>query len=191
MPDQVWFGGFSRSRTRTVSQPVDPARHERRAGRVDLQRRKRGHPAVATSRQAHPNFRVSRVTGHEQRRRGSRKAAGFAQARTSQRRLESEVERAARRSLGAVAQWCREHRHLPITEQWAALTRKLRGHFAYYGILGNIAGLGHFRYHVTRAWHKWLSRRSGKARIPWERFGELERRYPLPLARLKGTRLVT
>ena len=91
-----------------------------------------------------------------------------------------------RRSLEAVSHWCREHRHRPIKDQWTALTRKLQGHFAYYGITGNIANLGRFRYHVTRAWHKWLSRRSGKARIPWERFGELERRYPLPLARLRG-----
>jgi group II intron reverse transcriptase/maturase len=96
-----------------------------------------------------------------------------------------------RRSLGAVTQWCREHRHLSITEQWTALTGKLRGHFAYYGIPGNIASLRRFRYHVTRAWHKWLSRRSGKARISWEHFGELERRYPLPPARLRGIRLVT
>jgi RNA-directed DNA polymerase len=96
-----------------------------------------------------------------------------------------------RRSLTSVAQRCREHRHLPISEQWVALTRKLRGHFAYYGITGNIASLGRFRYHVTRAWHKWLSRRSGKARIPWERFDEVERRYPLPPARSGGTRRVT
>jgi len=96
-----------------------------------------------------------------------------------------------RRSLGAVAQWCREHRHLTIMEQWAALARKLRGHFAYYGIAGNIASLRRFRYHVTRVWHKWLSRRSGKARIPWEHFGELERHYPLPPVRLGRTRLVT
>ena len=46
-----------------------------------------------------------------------------------------------RRSLKSMAQWCREHRHLPIKEQWAALTAKLRGHFAYYGITGNIASL--------------------------------------------------
>jgi RNA-directed DNA polymerase len=96
-----------------------------------------------------------------------------------------------RRSLGAVAQWCREHRHLPITEQWSALTGKLRGHFAYYGITGNIASLSRFRYQVARVWHKWLSRRSGKARIPWEHFSELERRYPLPPARLGRIRLVT
>jgi group II intron reverse transcriptase/maturase len=96
-----------------------------------------------------------------------------------------------RRSLASVAAWCREHRHDPIPEQWAALTAKLRGHYAYYGITGNIARLLDFRYHVRRAWQKWLSRRSNQARIPWERFGELERRYPLPPARLRGVRLVT
>ena len=68
---------------------------------------------------------------------------------------------------------------------------KLRGHFAYYGIIGNMARLGSLRYHVRRAWQKWLSRRSDKARIAWERFGELERRFPLPPARLRGVRLVT
>ena len=90
-----------------------------------------------------------------------------------------------------MAQWCREHRHDPIEEQWAALTAKLRGHFAYYGITGNSACLREFRHHARRAWHKWLSRRSEKARIPWERFGELEQRYPLPPARLRCIRLVT
>src|SRR3954464_8509982 len=49
------------------------------------------------------------------------------------------------RSLGSVRQWCREHRHLPVNEQWVALTRKLLGHFAYYGILGNIDCLKRFR----------------------------------------------
>ncbi len=95
------------------------------------------------------------------------------------------------RSLRSLGRWCREHRHIPITEQWAALTAKLRGHFAYYGIAGNIASPGGFRRRAGRVWHKWLCRRSGRARIPWERFGELERRFPLPPARLRGVRLVT
>lgn len=95
------------------------------------------------------------------------------------------------RSLRSVADWCRDHRHLSVKEQWSALTAKLRGHFAYYGITGNSASLGRFRYHVRRAWHKWLSRRSTRSRIPWERFGELERRYPLPPARLRCIRRVT
>ena len=96
-----------------------------------------------------------------------------------------------RRSLKATARWCREHRHLPIREQWVALTAKLRGHFAYYGITGNTRSLGSFRYHARRAWHKWLSRRSDKAHIPWERLGGLEHRYPLPPARLGYARMVT
>jgi group II intron reverse transcriptase/maturase len=95
------------------------------------------------------------------------------------------------RSLKAVSEWCRAHRHLPLKEQWAALTAKLRGHYAYYGITGNFASLRTFRFRVRSVWHKWLSRRSTKARIPWERFGELERRYPLPPARLRGVRRVT
>jgi RNA-directed DNA polymerase len=95
------------------------------------------------------------------------------------------------RSLKSVVQWCREHRHLPVKEQWLALTAKLRGHFAYYGIPGNFASLGRFRYHARRAWREWLSRRSQRASISWEHFDELERRYPLPPARLRGVRLVT
>jgi RNA-directed DNA polymerase len=96
-----------------------------------------------------------------------------------------------RRSLKAIAEWCRVHRHLSLPEQWVALTAKLRGHYAYYGIAGNSRCLGSIRYRVRRVWHKWLSRRSDLARIPWERFGELERRYPLPPARLPRPRPVT
>lgn len=95
------------------------------------------------------------------------------------------------RSLRSMVRWCREHRHLPMKEQWVALTSKLRGHYAYYAIIGNMARVGSFLYHVRRAWQKWLSRRSDKARIAWEHFGELERRFPLPPARLRGVRLVT
>jgi group II intron reverse transcriptase/maturase len=96
-----------------------------------------------------------------------------------------------RRSLKSIADWCRDHRFLSISEQQAALTAKLRGHFAYYGIPGNSRSLSNFRYHARHAWHKWLSRRSSKAYIPWERFGALERRYPLPPARLNRARQVT
>jgi RNA-directed DNA polymerase len=95
------------------------------------------------------------------------------------------------RSVKSMVSWCREHRHLPIQEQWLALTSKLRGHYAYYAVIGNMARVNSLLYHVRRAWQKWLSRRSDKAQIAWERFGELERRFPLPPARLRGVRLVT
>ena len=37
------------------------------------------------------------------------------------------------RALRRVAQWCEAHRHRPVAEQQAALSRQLRGHVAYYG----------------------------------------------------------
>ena len=61
---------------------------------------------------------------------------------------------------------------------------KLRGHYGYYGITGNGAAVGHFFQEVTNAWHKWLGRRSQKARLTWARFLALLARYPLPPPRV-------
>jgi group II intron reverse transcriptase/maturase len=88
------------------------------------------------------------------------------------------------RSLRAVYRWCRVHRHLPIGEQQRVLGRKLRGHYAYYGIMGNASCLSHFYLEVRRAWRKWFARRSNSARMPWDRFVRLVERYPLPLPRV-------
>jgi group II intron reverse transcriptase/maturase len=88
------------------------------------------------------------------------------------------------RALRAVSRWCRVHRHLPISTQWEKLGLKLRGHYAYYGIPGNARCLGRFRHFAERVWQKWLSRRSHRARIPWDRFASLQARYPLPAIRI-------
>jgi hypothetical protein len=45
------------------------------------------------------------------------------------------------RALAAVTDWCRTHRHLSIPEQHAELVMKMRGHYAYYGISGNLTHL--------------------------------------------------
>jgi len=63
-----------------------------------------------------------------------------------------------------------------------APSAKLRGHFNYYGITGNVRRLLEFREAVRRRWRKWLGRRSGHGRMSWERFARLEGRYPLPRA---------
>lgn len=84
------------------------------------------------------------------------------------------------RALKTVAQWCRKNRHKPIQEQQQAIGRKLRGHNAYYGIIGNVDALWRFRYWVLRAWRKWLSRRSQRAYLSWKRFNRLLVKYPLP-----------
>jgi RNA-directed DNA polymerase len=88
------------------------------------------------------------------------------------------------RALRAVAAWMRRHRHQPMAEQHRALCLKIRGHCAYYGITGNARALQNFRHQVGRRWRKCLSRRSGRARLSWEKFERLLARYPLPLARV-------
>jgi len=88
------------------------------------------------------------------------------------------------RALRTIAQWCRRQRHLPLVEQHRALVRKLRGHYAYYGITGNQLALSRFRYETRRVWRKWLNRRSQRARMTWERFARLSARYPLPPPRV-------
>ena len=72
-----------------------------------------------------------------------------------------------RRTLKRIAGWCQRYRHEPVSEQWAALRRKLLGHFAYFGITGNFQALRNLRYRVIAVWRKWLSRRSQRAWISW------------------------
>jgi RNA-directed DNA polymerase len=90
------------------------------------------------------------------------------------------------RALREVDRWCRTHRHWSVAEQQAALRRKLQGHYAYYGITGNVKALGRFLYAVQRLWRKWLSRRSWHSQMPWETFRHLAHRYP-PLHRVSFT----
>ena len=88
------------------------------------------------------------------------------------------------RALRHIAQWCRANRHRPIVEQWEMLSSKLRGHYGYYGITGNMRSIEWFRRGTERIWRQWLDRRSNHARMNWERFAKLLLRFPLPPAML-------
>lgn len=90
-----------------------------------------------------------------------------------------------RRAIDAAAEWCRSHRHLPVEEQHRMLTRKLTGHYNYFGVNGNGAALVRLRFAVSRVWRKWLNRRSQNARMTWQRFKQLLVARPLPQARIK------
>lgn len=84
------------------------------------------------------------------------------------------------RAMRTIAQWFRLNRHRSIGEQCEALGRKLRGHFGYYGIIGNVEMLQRFRHGVVLLWRKWLGRRRRHWLIPWDQFNRLLTRYPLP-----------
>jgi RNA-directed DNA polymerase len=90
-----------------------------------------------------------------------------------------------RRAISAVDDWCRSHRHLEVKEQHAALVLRIEGHFNYFGVNGNTPSLAKLDFWAQKAWHKWLNRRSQRARMTWERFTQLVEKFPLPVPRVK------
>jgi RNA-directed DNA polymerase len=85
-----------------------------------------------------------------------------------------------RRTKKALWRWCQAHRHLSLKDQYRMLCQKLRGHFQYYGIRGNYRQLAIIRQHALAAWRYWLSRRSHKSAISWEKFQKLQAVFVLP-----------
>jgi hypothetical protein len=74
--------------------------------------------------------------------------------------------------------------HLPLKDQYRRLCQKLRGHFQYYGIRGNYGLLVEVRQHAEEAWRYWLSRRSHKSAISWEKFQKLKQVFVLPTPKI-------
>ena len=89
-----------------------------------------------------------------------------------------------RRIIGSVYDWCRRHRHSSVKDQHAALTRRIQGHFNYFGVSGNFRSLLLVIEQAKRSWYKWLCRRSQRKRLTWERFADLLRDFPLPRPRI-------
>jgi group II intron reverse transcriptase/maturase len=84
------------------------------------------------------------------------------------------------RAVAALTEHCRRHRHEPVKEQHAALCRRIRGHFNYFGVNSNGPSLCRLLWHAERAWLKWLRRRSQRSRLTWERYRKMLKRFPLP-----------
>ena len=68
------------------------------------------------------------------------------------------------RNLQAIKAWCRKHLHKPLAWQWQELSIKLQGHYAYYGIRGNLRSLAQYRYQVWKYWRQCLRKRSQTGR---------------------------
>jgi group II intron reverse transcriptase/maturase len=84
------------------------------------------------------------------------------------------------RALRSIHRWCRQNRHELLARQHAMLSRKMRGHYAYYGITGNGKRLRWFAHKVERIWLMWLARRTRGWHRGRNRFRTLLDRYPLP-----------
>ncbi|WP_394841431.1 group II intron reverse transcriptase/maturase [Pendulispora brunnea] len=106
----------------------------------------------------------------------SRKGKWVVKRRTAKDRFTRAVRR--------ISEWCRRHMHKPVTTQRQALCKKLCGHYAYYGVTSNFKAVARFKFVVQIVWRRWLSRRSQKGHVTWNRMNELLKRFPLPSPRI-------
>jgi group II intron reverse transcriptase/maturase len=109
--------------------------------------------------------------------RRNRNGAGWHVASKTQR------SRLTRAIANAYA-YCRQQRHMPVPVQHAALVSRIRGHLVYFGVNDNDKCLYALVYWATKAWYKWLNRRSQRSRLNWKRFQDLLKDYPLPQPRV-------
>jgi hypothetical protein len=72
-----------------------------------------------------------------------------------------------RKGLQRIYEWCRDNRHAPLVVQQRALGAKLRGHYGYFGRIGNRSQLWDFLHQAARAWWRGLRRRSQRG-LSWD-----------------------
>jgi hypothetical protein len=89
-----------------------------------------------------------------------------------------------RRALKGIAEYCKKNRHAPVKEQHRKLCDKIRGHINYFGVAANHRSLSQLVHKAVRTWRAWLSRRSQRANMTWEKMTRLLARYPLPKPRI-------
>lgn len=88
------------------------------------------------------------------------------------------------RTLRRIREWCRINRHKDVETQHRALSRKLTGHYGYFGISQNSWALRRLWHETKAIWLKWLSRRSQKGIVTWAAMHRLLARFPLPWPRI-------
>jgi len=81
--------------------------------------------------------------------------------------------------------WLKRIRNfMPVKEWWPTLVAKLRGHYQYYGVSGNMPSLRRFHRLALRLALKWLNRRSQRRSFSWAGFATYLKHYPLPKPRI-------
>ena len=91
-----------------------------------------------------------------------------------------------RRSLMSLQELLREIRHHSISDQVGELNAVLRGHYAYYGVAGNLPALFKVYRAAQRYWRKMLRSRSWAGRrLTWDVFNQIKERTPLLRPKLR------
>src|ERR1700719_4660131 len=91
-----------------------------------------------------------------------------------------------RRSLTSLQELMQRIRHHTISEQVGEINAALRGHYAYYGVAGNLRSLVKVYRVVERYWRRMLCRRSWAGRrLTWDAFNQIKERTPLLTPKLR------
>ena len=91
-----------------------------------------------------------------------------------------------RRSLTSLQELMQRIRHQTISEQAGEINIVLRGHYAYYGVAGNLRSLVKVYRVVERYWRKMLCSRSWAGRrLTWDAFHQIKERTPLLKPKLR------
>jgi len=91
-----------------------------------------------------------------------------------------------KRSLLSLQELMRRIRHNKISDQAGEINTVLRGHYAYYGVAGNLRSLVKVYRVVERYWRKMLCNRSWAGRgLTWDTFHQLKERTPLLKPKLR------
>ncbi len=90
-----------------------------------------------------------------------------------------------RQKAKEMSQWLRsESKQAKREEWWSVLRQKLRGHYCYYGISGNMRGIQAFYNRTIELAHKWINRRSERKSYNWKQFRHFVKYNPLPLPKI-------
>jgi RNA-directed DNA polymerase len=86
--------------------------------------------------------------------------------------------------LARMKEEMRRRQHDAVADQHVWLCRVLEGHYRYYGVPTNHAGLAQFRRRIEWMWHRSLQRRSQRGQWNKAKLCAHEDRFPLPTPRI-------
>ena len=134
--------------------------------------------------------KFGRAAWHASRRGGGKAATfdflGFTHFCTQSRSGKFMLGRKTQRkkmstALKGMNIWLKRVRNMiPLKVWWRIFTRKLRGHYAYFGVSGNFRSLRRVQWHAERLLFKWVNGRSQKKSMSWEQFQQYLLLNPLP-----------
>ena len=90
-----------------------------------------------------------------------------------------------RQKMKAANLWLKGVRNLvELKKWWRVLSKKIIGHYNYYGISGNISQITRFYWRILSLVYKWINRRSQKRSYNWEQFLRFLKYNPLPIPKI-------